>query len=294
MIDIGANLTDPMFKGQYNGKTAHHEDLDLVLERAFESGVSKIIITGGSLEESREALQMATSRGESRLYCTVGVHPTRCQEFESDPEGHMSALCEVIEKGGDRVVAVGECGLDFDRLQFCPEDTQIKWFQKQFELADRFKLNMFLHNRNTNGAFFNVVSQNRDRFGTGVVHSFTGDLAEMQQYIDLGLYIGINGCSLKTAENLDVVKSIPIDRIVLETDAPWCDIRPSHAGYRFIQTRRSEKKKERFERGHMVKGRNEPCNLRQVAEVVAAVLEVTVEELNETVLESTNKLFFSS
>lgn len=94
--DIGANLLDGMYQGEYHG-TAHHEpDLDAVLERAWAAGVEKIIITAGTLAESRRALDLA--RTDERLFCTVGVHPTRSNEFEDSPdgaEGHLRQLQEV-------------------------------------------------------------------------------------------------------------------------------------------------------------------------------------------------------
>lgn len=127
---------------------------------------------------------------------------------------------------------------------------------------------MFLHCRNTGNDFNDMIRANRKRFSNGVVHSFTGTLQEMQDLIELGLYIGINGCSLKTDENVEVVKAIPADRLMLETDAPWCEVRPTHASYKHWKDADESlknlytppsKKKEKFELGFMVKSRNEPC-----------------------------------
>ena len=88
---------------------------------------------------------------------------------------------------------------------------------------------MYLHSRATGDEFNNIVKANRHRFPTGVVHSFTGTLEEMQAILDMDLYIGINGCSMKTEENIEVVKAIPVERMMVETDCPYCDIRNSHA-----------------------------------------------------------------
>eukprot|EP00249_Psilotum_nudum_P010004 c22274_g1_i1 orf=29-592(+) len=165
LIDIAANLTDRMFKGIYNGKSYHAEDLHAVLQRAWNAGVDRIIVTGGSLEESKEALAIAETDG--RLYCTVGVHPTRCKEFEErgDPDKHFQELLEVARKGCARgkVVAVGECGLDYDRLQFCPADIQQKYFEKQFYLAEELQLPMFLHMRAAARDFLDIVDRNKHR-----------------------------------------------------------------------------------------------------------------------------------
>ena len=95
---------------------------------------------------------------------------------------------------------------------------------------------MYLHSRSTKGDFSRIVKENRHKFSTGVVHSFTGDIEEMKELVDMGLYIGVNGCSLKTEENLEMVKKIPLERIMLETDCPYCDIRNSHASSKYVKT----------------------------------------------------------
>lgn len=128
MIDIAVNLTDGMFQGVYNRKKCHAGDLQTVLSRAWGAGVDRIIVTGGSLDESRAALAIAETDG--RLFCTVGVHPTRCKEFEKsgDPDKYFQELVSLAKEGAakGKVVAVGECGLDYDRLHFCPSEIQKK------------------------------------------------------------------------------------------------------------------------------------------------------------------------
>lgn len=189
MIDIGANLTDPVFTGLYRGKQKHEvnyqrlsylpakyhaltlcrfpvtqSDLTAILTRAKAFGVEEIIVTGGNLEESRKALQLVKkNEGHAlpELFSTVGVHPTRCSEFEADgkdPDAYFAELLSVCEQGkqGGQVVAIGECGLDYDRLEFCDKQTQLKYFEKQFQLAEQTKLPLFLHNRNTGGDFYGV------------------------------------------------------------------------------------------------------------------------------------------
>lgn len=123
MIDIAANLTDPMFKGIYRGKHVHQNDLHLVIQRAKDIGLENIIITGTTLEDSKEALQIAH---DFNLFSTCGCHPTRSLEFQK--EGYFENLSALLLKDSQspkpRIVAVGECGLDYDRLQFCPKDDQ--------------------------------------------------------------------------------------------------------------------------------------------------------------------------
>ncbi|KAL7543426.1 hypothetical protein ACHAWF_007391 [Thalassiosira exigua] len=106
------------------------------------------------------------------------------------------------------------------------------------------------------------------------------------KFLSLGLYIGINGCSLKTDDNLSVVEQLPLDRIILETDCPWCDIRPSHAGSKYVKTTFPTKKDKQYNRDlgkeHCVKNRTEPCHVAQVAEVIAGIKGAEVEEVAET------------
>jgi len=136
-VDIGANLLDPMYSGEYRGKRRHTGDLDSVLQRAWSNKLDRIIITGGTLEESRKGLNL--SKTDSRLFCTVGVHPTRCSsEFGKTEESwneYLSKMEEVVEEGGGHVVAIGELGLDYARLEFCDIETQKKGFIAQLQVS---------------------------------------------------------------------------------------------------------------------------------------------------------------
>eukprot|EP00960_Hanusia_phi_P048744 759129-Hanusia_phi.AAC.8 len=156
------------------------------MERAAKIGVERMIGVSGSLEDSRESLEAA--KKFSNIFCTVGVHPTRCDEFEQsgDPEGHIRALCQVVEEGKDKVVAIGEIGLDYDREQFCSRDVQKKYFARQLQLAKTFHLPVIFHNRNTGvardvplclpvsrllsmtagGDFEKIVQEHRQEFST--------------------------------------------------------------------------------------------------------------------------------
>ena len=197
----------------------------------------------------------------------------------------------MITSNPGKVVAVGECGLDYDRLQFCPKEVQVKYFERQLLLAEKTRLPLFLHCRNSFGDFMGIMKRNRAAFNGGVMHSFDGTLEEAREAVNFGLYIGLNGCSLKSAQNLDVVKSIPIGSMLLETDAPWCEIRPSHASASLVSTHFPCRNRDKWEPGMSVKGRNEPRNILQVLEVVASLKGMDQGDLAEQVYKNTCTLF---
>ncbi|CAH0590494.1 unnamed protein product [Chrysodeixis includens] len=291
-IDIGANLTDEMYQGTYHGSKKHEPDLDTVLTRSWAAGLDKMIITGGSLTDSKKAIQMTQS--DPRLFATVGCHPTRCKDFLPDPETYLNGLKDLIKENREKVVAVGECGLDYDRLNFCEKDVQLKYFEYQLQLSREFCLPLFLHCRAAADDLVTILERNRDSVVGGVVHSFDGTEDALHKILNLGMYIGINGCSLRTEENLKVASVIPTDRLMIETDCPWCEVKPTHPGYRHVETKYPAVKKEKYSVATptQVKGRNEPANIVQVLEILAAIRNENKDELAAAIYENTNRLFF--
>lgn len=299
LIDIGVNLLDDMFFGIYNEKQKHPEDIQDILKRSTSLGVVKSIITCGSLDDSRKCINFLDNMIEwqTRLSMTVGIHPTRCNAFKDDVSVVSKQLVEMINLAKEKryLVALGECGLDYDRLEFCDKETQRLGFLAQLRLAESYNLPLFLHDRNTSGDFLAIMTEYIPRLPAGgVVHSFTGTLEEMHAYVTLGLYIGINGCSLKTQENLEVVRQIPLSRLLLETDAPWCGIKNTHASKELVSTEFPTKKREKFEKGWMIKDRMEPCMIVQILEVVARLKDIDPHDLSQIVYDNTMRLFYQS
>ena len=118
------------------------------------------------------------------------------------------------------------------------------------------------------------------------------------KFLSLGLYIGIDGCSLRTPENIETVRRLPLGRVILETDCPWCDVRPTHAGWAHVRTTHPSIKEKKYTRdlgggGHCVKNRTEPCHVAQVAEVIAGVRGIDVEEVVRVCGRNVHDLFGS-
>jgi TatD DNase family protein len=304
-VEIGINLTDPVYSGFYHGKNHHEADIPELISRATEIGCTKLLVTASDLRESEKAIELA-EKYPGTCFATVGVHPCQAERFEKYSQGaaaYLSALRKLAEQGkaAGTVKAFGEIGLDYDRFKFASKETQLKTFEQQLDLAIDLQLPLFLHMRAAAEDFVRLIEAKLPGLPNGgVVHSFTGTKEELNILLGLGLHIGINGCSLKTEENLGVVKEIPLDRLHLETDGPWCEIRASHASSKYLTdfpsveglgSSRKAVKKERFEKGCIVKTRTEPCAIERVAWVVAKVKGIPIEEVTKAAWHNSTAMF---
>lgn len=207
LIDIGANLTSSRFGA----------DLDRVLERAREAGVARILITGTSESGSTEALALARQY-PGFLSSTAGVHPHDAKHWRTESAGFLARLAESPE-----VVAMGECGLDYNR-DFSPRDQQRACFEAQLSLAAELNKPVFLHQRDAHRDFMALLEKYRQRLPGAVVHCFTGTGEELDDYLKLGCHIGVTGwlCDRKRGALLrELVRAIPLDRLMIESDAPY-------------------------------------------------------------------------
>lgn len=229
------------------------------------------------------------------------MHPCSCQQFTKAPSNgdifltQLKALALAAKESG-HCVALGEIGLDYDRLERCPKDIQLEFFAKQLDVAVQVGLPLFLHSRAAHADFVRLLKEKEHGLGRrGVVHSFTGTKEEMLDLVEMGWDIGVNGCSLKTEENCAVVKEIPLGRLHLETDGPWCEMRASHTGTKFLKDFVEKEvkwvKKEKWVEGAAIKGRNEPCMIAKVAWAVAGIKGIGVQEVAEAAWENSVRMF---
>jgi TatD DNase family protein len=257
LIDIGSNLTHESFAA----------DRDAVMERALQAGVRRQIITGAELGSSHQAAALA-AQDPARLWSTAGVHPHHAQSFAGSQRAELIDLLRLKQ-----VVAVGECGLDYFR-NLSPPDAQRKAFIAQLELAAQVGKPVFLHQRDAHDDFTAIL---RDFAGTlrgGVAHCFTGGEAELQAYLGLGLYIGITGWACDERRGLELrnsVPRIPLDKLLIETDAPY-----------LLPRDLSPKPKSR---------RNEPSYLAHIAATVARLRGESLETIGAATTRNAVALF---
>jgi len=256
LIDIGANLAHDSFDA----------DRDVVIARAQAAGVGQLIVTGATLAASQAAIALARAR-PGVLYATAGVHPHHAAELGPGELPRLRALL-----ADPAVVAAGECGLDYFR-NFSPAAAQRQAFALQLQLASECGRPLFLHQRDAHADFMAALREHGARL-RGVAHCFTGEAAELEDYLELGLHIGITGwiCDERRGRHLlGLVARIPAGRLLLETDAPYLlprDLVPRPASRR-----------------------NEPCYLPHIAATVARARGESIEACLAHVATATRALF---
>jgi TatD DNase family protein len=257
LIDIGSNLTHDSFAA----------DRDAVMARAIRAGVRRQIVTGADLASSRQAAALAAEH-PARLWSTAGVHPHHAQSFSGSQHAELIELLLLKP-----VVAVGECGLDYYR-NLAPPDAQRRAFISQLQVAVQVRKPVFLHQRDAHADFAAILRDFAGGLKGGVAHCFTGGAAELEAYLALGLHIGITGWACDERRGLELrssVPRIPIDRLLIETDAPY-----------LLPRDMNPQPKSR---------RNEPCYLPHIAATVAALRGETLETIGDATSRNAVALF---
>lgn len=257
MFDIGVNLTSTQFA----------KDRDQVVKRAKEAGVRGLLLTGTNALESQQAQSLAMRR-PGYCWSTAGVHPHHASEWSGETAATLKRLAESPE-----VVAIGECGLDFNRNISGPEQ-QVYAFNAQLELAAELAMPVFLHCRDAHERFLSVLTPWLPKLPGAVIHCFTGTRQELEACLAVGLSVGITGwvCDERRGVELrELMPTIPADRLLLETDAPYLlprDMRPRPPSRR-----------------------NEPCFLPHIVQVVAGLRGEEAEALAVQCDRNARKLF---
>ena len=252
-FDIGVNLTDPRLSD------AH------IISDAFAADVRYLAATGTDIESSIEAASLA-ARYPGQIYSTAGIHPHYAEDASADFIDRLRMLGHKPE-----VVAIGECGLDFNR-NFSPAEDQLRVFEAQLQLAVELQKPVFLHERDAFDQQITLLEKYRRDLVGGVAHCFTGDNEQMQAYLNLDLYIGVTGwmCDEKRGGALrEAVSQLPLNRLVLETDAP----------YLFPKTLKPKSRT------------NVPANLPHIAQQVARLKNVDVSDVQHAALNNSLSLF---
>ncbi len=256
-IDIGANLTHSSF----------FHDLPQVLQAAAEVGVSTLIVTGADDESNRQAQELIQQYPE-QLFATAGVHPHHAGEYTDASDALIRELAEA-----GRVVAVGECGLDYNR-NYSPHPAQRETFAKQLRIAVDYRMPVFTHMRDAYSEFVAILKDYRSHLPAVVAHCFTGEEHELEGLLGLDCHIGLTGwiCDERRGHHLrNHIHQIPSDRLMIETDAPY--LLP-----RDLQTRPKNR-------------RNVPAYLPHIAQAIANALDKPVERLAEETTATAHTFF---
>lgn len=251
LVDVHAHILDPCFEN----------DLDEVVKRADDSGVRKIICSAYDLSSSQKAVEIANKY--EKVYATVGIHPENLDgvNFDSD----KNKLCQLAEN--KKVVAIGEIGLDY---HFTSEnkDLQKEIFEKQIQLANELNLPIVVHSRDAMGDTIELLKKNKPK-KESLMHCYSGSIESAKILINLGFAFSFGGVvTFKNAKNVvEVVKNLPMDKILLETDCPYMTPVPF--------------------RGQ----RNEPKNVVYVADEIARIKDLNIEEVAKITTENAKRIF---
>lgn len=236
-------------------------DRHRILKNAKADGLSYIMNVGADLGSSIKSINLAEKY--DMIYASVGVHPHDVKDMDDDTIELLKAL-----SAKDKVKAIGEIGLDF-HYDRSPRDVQRKWFKKQIDLAKEVNLPIIIHDREANGEVFEILTENEVWDVGCVMHCYSGSAELAKEYIKRGIYISIAGpVTFNNARKThEVVKEIPLEWLLIETDSPYLTPVPY--------------------RGK----RNESAYVRHVAETIAEIKGISFEEVAKVTTENAKRLF---
>ena len=254
LVDSHAHLDLPEFDNDRNE----------VIKRAKKSGIDYILNIGINSESCSKTIKLADSY--DFIYASIGIHPHDAKNINENTYSVLKSLAN-----NKKVLAFGEIGLDFYR-NLSPKAIQIKRFREQINLANELKLPVIIHNRDAHKETMEILKEEGAKNLGGIIHCFSGDYSMAKSCIDMGFYISIPGTVTfpKAVELREIVKKLPISKILIETDCPFLTPVPY--------------------RGK----RNEPSFVKYVAEKVASLKDMSFEEVAEITSQNFRSLFASS
>ena len=250
-VDVHAHLVDKKY-----------EDSEGVVERARFFGVEKMICASANFETSQKAFQFANKH--EGIFCIIGVHPENSNEYNDEIEKKLEIMCK-----NDKVVAIGEIGLDYHYEGF-DKERQKEVFIKQIALADKMGLPVQIHSRDAMEDTLKILKDNKDKLShRGIFHCYSGSIEEAKEILKLGFSFSFGGvCTFKNSRKVpEVLSFLPIENIVLETDCPYLAPEPH--------------------RGEV----NEPKYIPIIAEKIASIKNITLEEVAKTTTQNAERIF---
>lgn len=242
----------------------YDKDIDRVIKRQQQAGVAAALIAGVNLQRSAKAIELAERF--PGIYAAVGLHPHDARDGSPEILNSLKHLAQ-----HPKVKAWGEIGLDFNRM-YSPRGKQEQWMLRQIEAATALQLPMIFHERDSQGRFLEILTTHRSNDLCGVIHCFSGNRQELHSYLNLGLYIGITGIVTMQQRGQDLrrlVADMPVDKILIETDAPYLTPAP-------------EKNRVR---------RNEPAFVKSVLLKLADVLNTDPQIIAEQIWANTCRVY---
>lgn len=240
---------------------AFEEDAEATIQRAKEAGVSRFAVVGFDAETIKKSLKLSAAHPE--IYSIIGWHPTEAGSYTIEIEESLLAMLRT-----EKVIAMGEMGLDYYWMED-PKDVQEHVFRRQIQIAKQLQLPISIHMRDAIEDTYRILKDEDVSEIGGIMHSYSDDVTYMEKFLELGMHISLSGVvTFKKAQDVhEVAKAVPLDRLLIETDAPYLAPVPY--------------------RGK----RNEPSYVKYVAEKVAELRGMTVEEVAAITMQNANKLF---
>lgn len=237
------------------------DDVEEVIERAIENGVTRMSVVGFDFPTIEKALELSEKYDE--VYATIGWHPTEAGSYNDEVEAYLREIYS-----SRHVVAVGETGLDYHWMED-PKEVQFEAFRRQIKLAKEYNLPVTIHNRESTKDVYRILEEEGLPQAGAIMHSFGVSTRWLKRFVNLGTMISLSGVvTFKNAPEVrEIAQAVPLDRLLIETDAPYLSPEPN--------------------RGK----RNEPSYVRFVAQEIAQVRGMSVEEVAKITTDNANRFF---